>query len=698
MRIFLISVRAAVAVAVLSAMQAVAETITCAKSGDITIYWDDPETWDLGRVPQEGDKVEIPSSWAGYNYCRIVLTNSTPVLESLFVGRRRRLEVRGWDTCIKAGSVRLEGAAGKTPGEATCGSVYAPSSTATSSNRVWIVADSLVVTGAGFIQALGYTAKLGPGWEEDGYSASHGGYSARKEGLIYGSITEPVDLGSGGAKYGGGGAIRLDVGELVVNGFISATYNGGYSENEGSRGSGGSIWITCDTISGSGGIHANGGGHYFTAYPEKTGVGCGGGGGRISVEYDAEKQKSVACNVSFSARGGTDWGGTANRRHESIGRCGTLYFTDDLFLKRPGMMLAGVVYYGADVTRLTAGAFTGYLADNHSLTNCCFEFDDAEFSHSGDLSFSGGLETRANGLRFTGCRPEVSIGGSLSLDHACLRFDNGGELSVTGDLTLAEADYPAQSAEIFVVAAPTNGTSDAYGATVDVGGTWTIGSKSSFIPVCSPTNGSIVAATAKNFVLRSGGEINADGRGWGAMLGPGSSRHYLASASYGGKGGVGNSIAVGNVPDVYGNEKLPLDPGSGSRDSKSVTGARGGGVVYLTVAGRLTLDGAVSACGKDGGAWTAASSGGSVLIKTHKLCPSAGSISATGGVPAVSDRGGCGGGGRVAVYCTIDATDEAFHANVTAKGGYYDGAADYYQGGDGTVYWKILRGFSLILR
>lgn len=698
MRTVSICVRAILALAVLTATDAVCETITCAKSGDVTVYWDDPETWDLKRVPQEGDEVKIPSSWNGYQHCRIVLTNSTPVLGSLLIGRRRRLEMRGWDTCLRAGSVRLEGDGKAILGANTCGALYAPLSTATSSNRVWVVADSLVVTKNGFIQALGYGAKLGPGWEEGGYSASHGGYSSAEDGRIYGSVTAPVDLGSGGGKYGGGGAIRLDVGELVVDGLISATYDGGPHENEGSRGSGGSIWITCDTVSGSGAVHANGGGHYFADNPEKAGAGYGGGGGRISLEYDAEKQKDVVCNVSISARGGVDWGSTSNRRHERVGRCGTVYLTDDLLLKRPGMMLAGVVYYGKDVTRLTASAFAGYLAGNHSLTNCCFEFDDAEFSYSGDLKFSGGLEARANGLRFTGLRPEVSIGGNLSLDHAWLRFDDGGELTVKGNLTLEESQYPAQSAEIFIVAAPTNETTKVYGATVDVGGTWTIGSKSSFIPVCSPTNGSIVAATAKNFVLCSGAEVNADGRGWGAMLGPGRSRKFQSSASYGGKGGAGSQAALGNVSDVYGNEKLPLDPGSGSRDSNGISGARGGGVVFLTVSGRLTLDGAVSACGKDGGASTGASSGGSVLIKTHKLRPSAGSVSATGGVPAVANRCGCGGGGRVAVYCAIDETDETFHGNVTAKGGYFNGAPDYYQGGDGTVYWKIVRGFSLLLR
>ena len=91
---------------------------------------------------------------------------------------------------------------------------------------------------------LGYGSSDGPGAGEDRYYAAGGGYGAKggrssagaDGGESYGSITEPVDFGSGGGyddddgKLGGagGGAIRLDVGGvLTVNGEIRAHGNGG---------------------------------------------------------------------------------------------------------------------------------------------------------------------------------------------------------------------------------------------------------------------------------------------------------------------------------------------------------------------------------------------------------------------------------------------------------------------------------------
>lgn len=701
---------AVVALGAVVSSSALGETIKWNKGAAEKYYWHDAANWDLGRVPQDGDDVQLASSWDGYSYNNCYLTNATAKIKSLTLGRRRRLVVTGWESCISAETITIQG--GGTPGATTDACIYAPSfADGAMSNRIWIVADKMTIYGgssSGYLYALGYAAKAGPAWDgvtlpaSGQYAGSHGGLAYDKTGRTYGSVTEPTAPGSGGNKYVGGGAIRLEVKELVNNGTISATYDGGAHENEGSRGSGGSVWVTCETLSGSGVIRADGGGHYFTSNPEKAGTGVGGGGGRIAIDYDAEKQKLVDCQVVISARGGVDWNGTGQKRHEALGWSGTVCLPDDQFLKRPGMKLSGVIYTGSTPTRLTAAAFADYLAANSALTNCCFEFaeENAMLVHAGDLSFAGGTETRGNGLRFTGSRPTVSISGDVSLDHAAIRFENGGDLSVGGDLTLAEATYPAQSAEVYVIAAPTNETTASYGATVAVGGTWTVGAKSSFIPVCDPTNGSIVAASARNFVLRPNGEVNADGRGWGAMKGPGRPSAYTGSASYGGKGGAlsaGHAYAAGAV---YGDRRKPLDPGSGSRNSNSNGGAQGGGVVYLCVDGRLTVDGVISANGKDGGAWTSASSGGSVLLKTHRLCASAGKVTATGGVPSDPGRGGCGGGGRVAIYYGEDETDAAFHENVTAKGGYYTGKAadDAYQGHDGSVYWHPVRGLMLLLR
>lgn len=114
--------------------------------------------------------------------------------------------------------------------------------------------------------------------------ASHGGLGGRGRDQTtvrptYGSMSRPIDLGSGGGNGNqgsggsGGGALRLSVaGVLTVNGFVRA---GGSSTGNSGAGSGGSVWITCGTLAGTGRIHANGGGADSN--------GGGGGGGRVAI-------------------------------------------------------------------------------------------------------------------------------------------------------------------------------------------------------------------------------------------------------------------------------------------------------------------------------------------------------------------------------------------------------------------------------
>jgi hypothetical protein len=121
---------------------------------------------------------------------------------------------------------------------------------------------------------------------------SHGGsggvvFSNHPIGAPFDSPYEPVYPGGGGGggdtawKTGiywggnGGGALMLDVPELIVDGFIRTNGNG--SANWGAGGAGGSIWLKTPTINGSGTIEANGGDSYHSG---------GGGGGRIAVYYD----------------------------------------------------------------------------------------------------------------------------------------------------------------------------------------------------------------------------------------------------------------------------------------------------------------------------------------------------------------------------------------------------------------------------
>ncbi|QOC21587.1 fibronectin type III domain-containing protein [Wenzhouxiangella sp. AB-CW3] len=140
----------------------------------------------------------------------------------------------------------------------------------------------------------------------DGYSGRAGGSYGGK-GSIYdedattnptfGSLRQPTDLGVGGSTTRGGGAIRLTVDELIVDGDILA--GGAPGSNGQGPGSGGSVWIDAGQLSGGGLISAIGGGHVYR-------WGAAGGGGRIALYFDVVNGFELAEQVK--AHGGCSSG------------------------------------------------------------------------------------------------------------------------------------------------------------------------------------------------------------------------------------------------------------------------------------------------------------------------------------------------------------------------------------------------------
>jgi hypothetical protein len=120
-----------------------------------------------------------------------------------------------------------------------------------------------------------------------GAGGSYGGYGGdglgAPHGSIYGSLSEPLALGSGGAtaNYGGtgGGAIKLNVptGTVTINGSVTANARS-YIGSRAGGGSGGSVWIIADTLAGAGAITANG-------KNGQVSYGGGGAGGRVAVYF-----------------------------------------------------------------------------------------------------------------------------------------------------------------------------------------------------------------------------------------------------------------------------------------------------------------------------------------------------------------------------------------------------------------------------
>jgi hypothetical protein len=180
---------------------------------------------------------------------------------------------------------------------------------------------SISVTGSGnrFGQGPGAGATLNSKGGGAGYGGE-GGASASGAGggITYGSVIQPADRGSGGGAGGnptiigseGGGILRLSVGgALNIEGTISADGNIGLQEDSGG-GSGGSIWLSANHISGSGGITAKGGNGDLYG-------GGGGGGGRIAVYSPANTFTGL---VTIAGGAGANFG-----------QDGTLYLSNSFF-------------------------------------------------------------------------------------------------------------------------------------------------------------------------------------------------------------------------------------------------------------------------------------------------------------------------------------------------------------------------------
>ena len=275
----------AVAVAVFG-LPAFAVPVTTQGTGT----WDDPASWDP-HVPTAGDDVTILSSHT------ITITN---------VGSKtvQSLTVEG----------TLE---------------HVANGTSDASKRVSIVASAAVVISAGAavnVNGKGYSGGgtrqngYGPGkgyWNEwrpggGGYGAQ-GGSAGGTGGTVYGSLSEPTDIGSGGGGSGpasgysggaGGGAVKIEAASATVNGTITANgaLGGDGSSWAGAGGSGGSIWIAVTgALSGTGPIQANGAAGRST----DSGDSGGGGGGRIALCYG-----SITYEGTVQAKGGASNKGT----------------------------------------------------------------------------------------------------------------------------------------------------------------------------------------------------------------------------------------------------------------------------------------------------------------------------------------------------------------------------------------------------
>ena len=189
-----------------------------------------------------------------------------------------------------------------------------------------------------------------------------------------------------------------------------------------------------------------------------------------------------------------------------------------------------------------------------------------------------------------------------------------------------------------------------------------------------------------DLTVDAGGALNVDGKGFGSVSGPGAGvgSQNGGGGGYGGAGGNGESAGG----PAYGSPAEPAELGSGGGygwygSTMNVAGGTGGGSIRLDVGGTLTVNGAVSAKGTDGGAgnvytayWSGGGgSGGSIYLDVGTLAGS-GTISVNGGNGGWANRAGGGGGGRIAMYFE----NYTYSGSVTVSGG---AGAEYGKNGTG---------------
>jgi hypothetical protein len=178
--------------------------------------------------------------------------------------------------------------------------------------------------------------------------------------------------------------------------------------------------------------------------------------------------------------------------------------------------------------------------------------------------------------------------------------------------------------------------------------------------------------------IDSGGIFTMDGLGYGPAQGNGPG----ALKGGGGHGGFGGANpGTGNFGAAYDMITLPLNAGSGGGSSSGTVGpplgGYGGGVLIFNVTGALTVNGRLTANGKDGDSNSGGGAGGSLNITCGPLLGS-GIVSAKGG--AGNGNAGGGGGGRIAISCSSN----GFTGLLTSAGG-----NGFVAGGAGTIYTRL---------
>jgi hypothetical protein len=482
----------------------------------------------------------------------------------------------------------------------------APAGEAANSLNLTIGQDATVETGSRIdVSASGYGAQSGPGQGSYAYyGGSGGGYGGEgggSGGTNYGSITAPVDFGSGGGNGGdydsggvGGGIVRLSVGgTLTVWGQILA--NGQSSRSRSAGGSGGSVYLTAGMLAGSGVIRATGG----------DGAN-GGAGGRIALYYTTSTFTGTA----------TAFGGAGGAR----GGAGTIY-------TKAASLSTGDVLVDNGGTNGAMTVLTSPVAFNVTVTNAGIVRPQAALNLASLLVASNGMVVY----------PSAQPGFALAV-QGDVTVENGGailascNLTIHGNLLIASGGAISANGKGFGTdAGPGKGASSYYHPSgAGYGGP---GGNSYSILTVMAGGGTIYGSLLEPADLGSGGGNGPSGPG-GA--GGGAVRlnvdgtltvngQLTANGTDGAGGGSGGSLFVG-AGTLTG---IGMISATGGATGDAYAGGGGGGRIALYY-GSSTFAGTVSAVGGLGGASAYSGGPGTIYTKPNSQAFGALLIDGTG--------------------------------------------------------------------
>ena len=503
----------------------------------------------------------------------------------------------------------------------------------------------------------GYSIGNGPSAGVSATSGAGGGHggqggnaaSVASSGSTDDSVTNPVDLGSGGGAGSfssgaggyGGGLVKINTSIFNFNGAIYA--NGGnattfsaYHVDGG--GAGGSINITTTTLTGAGGIlQAKGGDGGSNVHHSG-----GGGGGRIALNFTTDSYTGTFQSIQMLADAGTNTGSNGQP-----GALGSIYVKDN------GLNEEYYIFDGNNESQLNPYKLLSDLNTDH-----------VTFKNNAHVQVESGVTLTVNGNRsYIGSR--LTNYGTLANSIVDLDYD----LINYGTLT-----YPSSNLTIKSGGHLTDYVNMSFNdVTIENGGTMTLMSPISFanytvqsgalVNHLSNTNSKtnfIDVSVSANMTLN--GTINVNGLGYSGGNGPsaGSTSTAGTGGGHGGAGGSSSTLASSGATDD--NIADPNDFGSsgGVGTFSSGGGGAGGGLVRLNVTGTLDFNGSIYANGNNANTYSGfhvdgGGAGGGIKIVTGDLTGAGGVLQAKGGNGNSNvHRSGGGGGGLIDVEYVTD--------------------------------------------